>query len=116
MMRLFAFLIVPAALAAAAAPDRHFETKVRPLLAAKCFACHTDAKMGGLRLDSREGLLQGGARGAAIVPGDAAASLLVRAVRRQQDDLKMPPTEALAPEEVSALAEWIAGGAVWPEG
>ncbi|HSG33900.1 MAG TPA: c-type cytochrome domain-containing protein, partial [Sphingomonadaceae bacterium] len=81
MTRLLFFLSASAVLAAAPAGD-HFETRVRPLLAAKCYSCHTDAKMGGLRLDSREAVLAGGARGPAVVPGDAAASLLIHAVRR----------------------------------
>ena len=45
--------------------QEHFETRVRPLLAERCFACHADSALGGLRLDSREAMLQGGARGPA---------------------------------------------------
>ena len=99
----------------AAADTQFFESKVRPLLAGKCFACHADSEMGGLRLDSLERMLQGGTRGAAIVPGSPADSLLLSAVRRARDDLRMPPTEALAPTEVAVLEEWIAGGATWPD-
>ena len=47
-----------------------FEIRIRPLLAKKCFACHTNLRMGGLQLDSREGLLKGGDSGPAIVLGD----------------------------------------------
>lgn len=94
---------------------RFFESKVRPLLAQKCFACHTDSEMGGLRLDSLERALQGGSRGAAIVPGDPAGSLLLNAVRRMRDDLKMPPTEALLASEIAVLEDWIAAGATWPD-
>lgn len=94
---------------------RFFESKVRPLLAQKCFACHTDSEMGGLRLDSLERVLQGGSRGAAVVPGDPAGSLLLNAVRRTRDDLKMPPTEALPASEIAVLEDWIAAGATWPD-
>ena len=31
-----------------------FETRIRPLLAEKCFACHTQSRLGGLQIDSRE--------------------------------------------------------------
>ena len=113
MLRAFFMVLFAAALAAA--PADHFETRVRPLLAAKCYACHAEAKMGGLRLDSREALLAGGARGPAIEPGDSSASLLIQAVRREQDELKMPPTEALSAEEVAVLETWIDAGAPWPE-
>jgi hypothetical protein len=40
-----------------------FENRVRPVLAQNCFACHTNSQMGGLRLDSLEGLLKGGKSG-----------------------------------------------------
>ena len=59
-----------------------FETSVRPVLAANCYDCHGDERMGGLRLDSREGLLKGGKSGPAIVPGDPEKSLLIQAVRQ----------------------------------
>ncbi len=109
-------MILPVLASALVAAESHFfETQVRPLLAAKCYSCHTASQMGGLRLDSRDGLTQGGARGAAIVPGDPEASLLVTAVKRIRDDLKMPPSEALSAAEVSILTEWIEAGAEWPE-
>ena len=115
-MRLAVCLLVACAtLCAAPSSDELFETRVRPLLAAKCFACHADAKMGGLRLDSRAAMLTGGGRGPAIVAGDPGASLLMQAVRRADKDLAMPPTEPLAPEAVETLEQWIAGGASWPE-
>ena len=97
----------------AASPD-FFESKVRPLLAAKCYSCHADSEMGGLRLDSLERVLQGGTRGPAVIPGEPSSSLLLAAVRRTHDELKMPPTEVLSEPEVAVLEEWIADGAEWP--
>jgi hypothetical protein len=73
----------------AATPD-FFETKVRPVLANNCYACHTGSAMGGLRLDSRDAMLKGGGRGAALVPGDPDKSLLITAVRQTDENLKMP--------------------------
>src|SRR5436309_351904 len=69
--------------------DDFFETKIRPILATECFACHTNSQLGGLRLDSREAMLRGGQSGPAIVPGDPDKSLLVMAIR-QTGELKMP--------------------------
>ena len=92
-----------------------FERSVRPLLAAKCFACHAESEMGGLRLDSLQRVLQGGTRGPALVAGDPDSSLMLTAVRRIRDDLKMPPTEPLGTDEIGVLEEWIAAGAPWPE-
>ena len=45
---------------AIAADSDFFEAKVRPVLAANCYGCHTDTQMGGLRLDSAEGVRKGG--------------------------------------------------------
>src|SRR6266540_1243207 len=97
-----------------AADDRDFfETKVRPLLAASCYDCHTEMRSGGLRLDSREAILKGGRSGPAVVPGDPDKSLLIQAVR-QTGALKMPKDGKLTAAEVDALVEWVKNGAVWP--
>src|SRR5215212_8110580 len=74
--------------AATTSPARsaeYFEASVRPVLAANCYDCHAEERMGGLRLDSREGMLKGGRSGPAIVPGDAGKSLLIEAVRQTRD-------------------------------
>jgi len=92
-----------------------FEMRVRPVLAKNCFACHTGSKMGGLQLDSREHLLQGGKDGVVVVPGDPDASVLIQAVRQTHDRFKMPPTGKLPEREIDDLAAWVKAGAVWPE-
>ena len=102
--------------AGAQSPTDFFETRVRPVLAANCYACHTGLREGGLRVDSRPALLQGGVSGSAIVPGDPDGSLLVRAVRHQIEGREMPlGSEPLGPREVEGLVEWIRMGAPWPE-
>lgn len=107
--------IVTAAPTAAANSHEEFEARIRPLLAERCFACHSDSKLGGLRLDSRQAMLSGGKRGPAVAPGDPEGSLLIKAVRRTNPELAMPPQGALSEAEVSALVDWIRDGAVWPE-
>src|SRR5688572_11433115 len=72
--------MVNAAQSADAAKIDFFETKVRPVLATRCYDCHTDSANGGLRLDSREAMLKGGKRGPAIVIGKPEESLLIKAV------------------------------------
>ncbi len=64
--------------------------------------------MGGLRLDTREGLFKGGTRGAAVVAGDPERSLLMRAISHQDPELQMPPTARLTDDEISALSR-VAG-------
>ena len=107
--------------AAAAADERagleFFEQKVRPLLVEKCHACHSEKEgkqKGGLLLDSREAILKGGDSGEAAHPGDAARSLLLRAVQYLEPDLQMPPKEKLAPGEVAVLERWISDGMAFP--
>ena len=94
-----------------------FEKKVRPILVDNCYNCHsanTNAK-GGLRVDDRNGLLQGGNSGPAVVPGHPEDSLLLKAVDGSDEDRKMPPKKTLSAEQTADLKRWIAEGAVWPQ-
>jgi len=99
---------------------QYFETKIRPILVEKCYSCHSlDANMaeGGLRLDSREALLRGGSSGPAIVSGDPAKSLLIRAVEYRDSNLAMPPDEAggkLNDAQIKELSRWVKAGAPDP--
>ena len=98
-----------------AASPAWFEETIRPLLAARCFDCHTDDRSGGLRLDSREALLLGGESGSAIEPGKPDESLLIQVVRRAPKVPAMPKKAAkLKDEEIEALVEWVRVGAPWP--
>ncbi len=105
--------------AAVASPDTQdatlFETRIRPLLAANCFACHGESAMAGLRVDSRAGLLRGGETGPAIVPGEPENSALVKVVQHAEGFPRMPRGRAkLSPVDIDAITEWIRAGAVWP--
>lgn len=92
-----------------------FETKIRPVLATNCYACHgKDAQMGGLRVDSRAALLKGGDSGTSLVPGDPDKSLLVTVVQHT-GKIKMPQGGKLKDAEIAALAAWVKLGAPWPE-
>jgi cytochrome c553 len=100
---------------AAGADDDLFEKSVRPVLVEKCVGCHAKAKAkGGLRLDSRDGLLKGGDSGAAVVPGKAKDSPLIQALNHV-GDVKMPPSGKLADREIAAITEWVNRGAPWPK-
>ena len=94
-----------------------FLTKIRPILSGTCFRCHGDLKVSGaLRVDSRDALLQGGESGPAMVPGNSAESLLIRAMRRQENVSPMPPEDgdALTSDQIDAFVTWIGAGAPWP--
>lgn len=92
-----------------------FEKKVRPLLVEHCQECHGDKKQrGGLRVDTREWILKGTDNGPGLVPGKPADSRILRAVKYEDDELKMPPKARLPQESIDVLSEWIKQGAVWP--
>jgi Protein of unknown function (DUF1553)/Protein of unknown function (DUF1549)/Planctomycete cytochrome C len=93
-----------------------FEKNIRPLLAQNCLICHSAASrpvMGGLRLDSREGIEKGGSRGPAVVDGNSEKSLLIRAVRHVDDKLQMPPRGKLKDADIALLVQWVDRGAPW---
>ena len=98
------------------ASSEFFETRVRPVLANRCYLCHSSTPMGGLAVNSRAALLKGGNTGPAIVPGNPDESLLVQAVRHTGGKLQMPLQQAkLSDKEINDLASWVKSGAVWPE-
>src|SRR5262245_61648424 len=71
-----------------------FEKRMRPVLNARCYGCHSGAAkavQSGLLLDSREGARKGGDSGhPAVVPSDPAGSALLSAIK-QTGPIKMPP-------------------------
>ncbi len=114
----FSLLALAAVPVALGADEKLFTEKVRPVLAERCFKCHSHESgksKGGLMLDSRAAILAGGDDGAVIVPGKPEEGLLLKAIRQEDEDTKMPPKgEKLKAEEIAAITEWIKQGAVWP--
>jgi hypothetical protein len=98
--------------------EAYFEKHIRPVLIAKCYQCHSAEAVkagkfkGGLLLDTRDGIRQGGESGPAVVPGDAENSLILGALRHE--DFKMPPTEKLPDDVVAHFELWIKAGAFDP--
>ena len=93
-----------------------FEAKIRPVLVEQCYSCHstTGKKRGGLLLDSKDAVHRGGDSGPAIKAGSANDSLLVKAIRYGDPDLKMPPKGKLPAAVIADFERWIAEGAVDP--
>lgn len=89
-----------------------FEKKIRPVLVDRCYKCHSEqgeGVKGGLLLDSREATRRGGDSGAAVVPGDLEASLLVSALR--YESFEMPPDGKLPDGVIADFETWIKTGA-----
>ncbi len=95
-----------------------FEQKVRPLLAERCYKCHSaqsEKLKGGLLLDSLEGVMKGGEDGPVLAPGEPGKSRLIEAVNYDNPDLQMPPKGKLAEGQIATLTEWVKLGAPWPK-
>lgn len=92
-----------------------FEARIRPVLIQHCYECHSSgaAKVqGGLRVDFRDGLRQGGDSGAAIQPGRPSESLLLSALK--YESIEMPPAGKLPDAVIADFERWIEDGAVDP--
>ncbi len=103
-----------------AAPEHveFFESQVRPLLAKRCYECHSSAKgseNGGLVLETVEGIAVGGTRGSMFAKDDPSASLLLQTIRYADVDLQMPPEGKLPDNEIAILEQWVRDGAALPE-
>jgi hypothetical protein len=102
------------------AETEFFEKKIRPVLVEKCYQCHSaksEKVRGGLLLDTKAGLLNGGDSGPSIVPGDPDSSPLIHAVRYTKPDYAMPPKNSggkLADNIIKDFEEWVKMGAPDP--
>src|SRR5689334_4202773 len=107
-------LALPAWLAAAEPVD--YLHAVKPVLQARCFACHGALKQKGkLRLDAAALIRKGGRHGPAVMPGNAADSLLVERVTDPEARTRMPPEgKPLTGKQIDLLKAWIEQGAPAP--
>jgi cytochrome c553 len=81
-----------------------FDADIKPLFTAKCAACHGSAPQAKLDLRTPEAILKGGASGPAVVPGEAAKSLLIDKIVTGQ----MPPGKVkLTAAEIDSVRGWI---------
>jgi len=116
--------MVTAALAADAPPSAEhldfFEKKIRPVLADKCYKCHSESANkinGGLVLDTRAGIRGGGDSGPAVVPGDVKESILAQAISYTHKEFAMPPEKdggKLPDSVIKDFESWIRMGAPDP--
>ena len=93
-----------------------FETKIRPVLIEHCFACHgadSGTPEANLRLDSLQGMRQGGDNGSVLGDRKETESLLVSAL--QYDAFEMPPSGKLPAAVVADFQAWIERGTPAPE-
>ncbi len=94
-----------------------FEQRIRPVLVEHCYECHSataNELEGGLLLDNRAAIEQGGDNGKVLVAHEPESSRLLTAMRYQDENLQMPPGGKLSEEVLADFAHWILTGAVDP--
>ena len=121
MVRLQVVVVILVVCSATAVGDEdgvaYFEEHIEPVLMDHCYRCHSDESeepAGGLLLNTREGIREGGETGPAVVPNDLEESLLISAIH--YEDLEMPPEEMLDEETIRHFENWIQMGAPDPRG
>jgi hypothetical protein len=97
------------------ADEIDYAVSIKPLLKARCYACHGALQQQNqLRLDTVELIKQGGDAGPAIAPGDSVGSLLLDHVLQRDGAARMPPEsegEGLSAAQIDLLTRWIDAGA-----
>jgi hypothetical protein len=117
---LLAIVITAGALVAAPTEFDFFEKNIRPLLVERCYKCHSSEAQkakGGLLLDTREGIREGGDSGHAVVPGEPDDSLLIKALLWTDKELRMPPEKEggkLSDKVIADFRQWVKMGAPDP--
>jgi ankyrin repeat protein len=114
---ILAFALAAPTLSAQTAAKVDFARDVQPILRDHCYSCHgPTVQSNNFRLDRRRDSMPNrvGANGARIVPGNAAISRVYLRITGQAG-LQMPPTGALAPDQIATIKSWIDQGADWPD-
>ena len=110
-------LALIAAITPSAVAQQANQEEALQVLEKNCFQCHGESlKMANLDMRSREALLKGGDKGAAVVPGHAEESLLYKRVTGTAlPKMPMAPMPPLSERQILALKDWIDRGAKWDQ-
>jgi len=95
-----------------------FSTDIQPVLNEHCTSCHGGVKQAGnVSFLARSALLKPAKSGETpLVPGNASASEIIRRIRTNDPDDRMPPPEegpALDETTLANIEAWINEGAPW---
>jgi hypothetical protein len=116
MVASLAVLILPRWVSLATADDL-YSRSIKPLLKARCTACHGGLKQaGGLRLDTGEFIRNGGDSGHVVDTEHPDQSYLLERITASDPDQRMPPDEGtpMTPKETGQVRRWIELGAQSP--
>jgi len=99
-----------------AADTVDYSRDIKPVIKARCYACHGALKQeAGLRLDTVTFMRTGGDSGAAIVPSEIVESRLLARISDQDIATRMPPEGMpLTAAEIAKITAWIQAGAAGP--
>src|SRR5262245_64384928 len=110
-----ALLVIVAAIPVRAADPKpvDFAHDVVPILKTHCAKCHTNGTYkGSMSLDTRADAAK-----KAAVPGKSADSKLIKRIKSDDPDERMPPEgRRLTDKEVRVLRAWIDEGLAWESG
>ena len=93
-----------------------FHKDLAPILREYCAGCHNDIDLEGeFSVETFRTLMKGGESGAAIQPGKADGSLLIKAVTKKVKPYMPPRTEPqLTKQHIATLTAWVNSGAKGP--
>jgi hypothetical protein len=120
MPRFFLFLLLTGlAWAEKPSPEKieFFENRIRPILAQDCYECHRTGgkKKGGLALDHRAAMAEGGDSKDLFDFENPGRSFLIKILRHEEEDMEMPKDGARLDDQViSDFVKWIEMGAPDP--
>ena len=95
-----------------------FSRQIKPILNNKCIACHGGVKKnaGFSLLFQEEAFADTESGKPAIIPGDANGSELIKRIKEDDPELRMPYEHPkLSDEEIDLLTRWVDQGAEWGE-
>ncbi|MGD0731525.1 MAG: c-type cytochrome domain-containing protein [Terracidiphilus sp.] len=99
----------------AATPDSFFAVRVEPIFLQNCAECHGSSRQKkGLRLDSYEGVMRGGASGPVVKAGDLKNSRLFQRVSSPAGSEQIMPPQGKTPlsaDQIKLIELWISAGA-----
>lgn len=119
-LRLFAIVALTSSIAVMSARGDEtpaekttYDDQARAIFRDHCFSCHNQNQAkSDLALDSFSALMQGGAGGTVVEPGDPEASRLWKLVSHQESPAMPPEQDKLSDEKLAIIKAWITGGAL----
>jgi hypothetical protein len=99
------------------AQEQVTQQDVLPILEKSCLQCHGEAlQMANLDMRDLNAMLKGGDKGSALIPGNAAESLMYKRITgAEEPKMPMAPMAPLTASEIAVLKNWIDQGAHWGE-